>query len=105
MTPVQAGAIPLFMKNKDVVVEVGIYASKWFIIEKKGIDIDFFLLGSYWVRENACICDSYYGKAFTTRRSIKKESNWCSCYYSYPVKIKLFTLKIFFFWKDGKYSN
>ena len=52
MTPVQASTIPLFMKHKDVVVEVS--------LELRSFTILFLVTGSHWFGEDPSICYPYH---------------------------------------------
>jgi hypothetical protein len=82
MTPVQASAIPLFMGNKDVVVEVGsnIYT---FRCETK-------CLGCHREWKNIIISNTHSRKVASTRRTYQKTS--CRRYYhiTYKVLSKLY---------------
>jgi hypothetical protein len=66
MTPVQAAAIPLFLGNKDVVVEVRLKLSRH---RKDNIDI---LLGSHWQWKDPGVPNTGDPKALTIRRTTEE---------------------------------
>jgi hypothetical protein len=53
MTPVQAAAIPLFMKNKDVVVEV---YEMYRTMKINALDTNLCGTGCHWIRKDSFIC-------------------------------------------------
>lgn len=61
MTPVQAGAIPLFMKNKDVVVEV---SCPTLFVPAIYYSIPLMLCtGRYRFGKDACVCHTHHREA------------------------------------------
>ena len=62
MTPVQASTIPLFMKHKDVVVEVGLDRCQSFTVLLIAV-------GSHWFRKDFGVCYPHHREACPSRNS------------------------------------
>ena len=84
MTPVQASTIPLFSRNKDVVVEVCPFSVLYrcFFVERYGVQ------GRHWSRENLGIRYPRFREACTKGNKTQEERSRCSSHR--PDKVRYF---------------
>jgi hypothetical protein len=79
MTPVQAATIPLFMKHKDVVVEVRMQCAN---VSRDLICVQ----GGHRLWKDTRIRDPNTREIISTRRAVAEGRNWSSDNISYTVR-------------------